>query len=209
QSITFQTPGTLTYSGPVTLAATGGGSGQPVTFSLVSGGNLAALAGANNATLTFSGIGQIVIRADQAAGGSFAAAPAATLTINVLPAPITITANNASRQFLQPDPAFTGTAGAAVNGDLLGESFTTTDQPGSPVGNYSIVPALTGPHAGNYAVTVVDGTLAVTPSPQAIAFAPLPNVQSPPTSTVTLSAIGGLSGNPVVFSATGPATETG
>jgi hypothetical protein len=77
QSITFTPASPITYSvSPITLTATGGGSGNPVTFSILSGPG--TLSGTNNATLTLTGVGAIQIAANQAGNGSYLAAPQVT-----------------------------------------------------------------------------------------------------------------------------------
>ena len=72
QTIDFPVSDPVPYgSMPITLPAFGGGSGNPVTLSVVSGpGTL------NGNTLTFTGIGSIVVEADQAGNANyFSAAP--------------------------------------------------------------------------------------------------------------------------------------
>ncbi|MDR3734099.1 MAG: chitobiase/beta-hexosaminidase C-terminal domain-containing protein [Acidobacteriaceae bacterium] len=70
QPITFTTtPTSVTWSSsipPITLSATGGASGHPVIFSIVSGGG--TLSGTNNNTLTLTAVGSTVIAASQAGG---------------------------------------------------------------------------------------------------------------------------------------------
>ena len=84
QTITnFNPPTNKTYGdGQITLSATGGGSTSPVTFSVVSGpGNVS---GTNNATLTITGAGIIVVKASQSGTSTFAAAAdvSASITVN-------------------------------------------------------------------------------------------------------------------------------
>ena len=82
QSIGFtdSLPSSANYSAGLsyTLSANGGGSGNPVTFSLVSGP--ATLAGSK---LTITGAGTVVIAADQAGNTTYAAAPEATQSITI------------------------------------------------------------------------------------------------------------------------------
>jgi hypothetical protein len=82
-------------------------------------------------------------------------------TLTVTQAPLTIAANNASRQVGASNPTFTGTVTGALNGDSFTESFTTTATTASPAGSYPIVPSVTGTNLADYSVTVVDGTLTV------------------------------------------------
>ncbi|MCX7791191.1 MAG: hypothetical protein N2378_11175 [Chloroflexaceae bacterium] len=86
-------------------------------------------------------------------------------TLAIIPAPLTVRANDASRPFGNPNPPFTVNYTGFVNGEgldvLQGElSFTTTATESSPPGAYPIVPSgLTSP---NYSITYVEGTLRVT-----------------------------------------------
>lgn len=82
QSINFTNPGTQTYSAtPITLSATGGASGNPVTFSYISGP--ATLSGTNNSTLTMTGTGMVTIRASQLGNANYNAAPDVDQTFEV------------------------------------------------------------------------------------------------------------------------------
>lgn len=89
QTITFQPPVTTFVNGsaPITLTATGGNSGNPVTFSIVSGPG--AVSGVNGATLNFNGAGSIVVQADQAASGQYIAATPVRQTFTITAAPST------------------------------------------------------------------------------------------------------------------------
>ncbi len=71
QTITFTQPSPVTWSPtsaipPIQLVATGGPTGNPVIFSIVSG--TGALSGANNSILTVKDIGTTVVAANQAGG---------------------------------------------------------------------------------------------------------------------------------------------
>jgi len=84
QTITFPQPASPVYYGvaPVTLSATGGASGNPVIFSIVSGPG--SLSGTNNSVLNITGSGTIVIAANQAGNIDYNAAPQVTQSITVL-----------------------------------------------------------------------------------------------------------------------------
>jgi len=87
-----------------------------------------------------------------------------TLTIN--PAPLTITANDASAVFGQTIPPFTGALVGIQNGDQIAATYSCAAIPGSLAGNYPIVPSLVDPDnkLGNYTVGLVNGTLTITPA---------------------------------------------
>jgi large repetitive protein len=85
QTITFGMLASVTYGvSPITLAATGGASNNPVTLSITSGGAFGSLSGTNNSILTITGAGSITVTASQAGNANYAAATnvAQTLVIN-------------------------------------------------------------------------------------------------------------------------------
>ena len=87
--------------------------------------------------------------------------------LTVDPAPLTVTALDATRLYGGADPAFAvrydgltaGDGSAALGGAL---SFSTAAGPSSPVGDYAVIPA--GLVSGNYAISYLPGTLSVTPA---------------------------------------------
>ncbi len=87
------------------------------------------------------------------------------------PAPLTVTADSASRVYGAPNPAFTANYGGFVNGDaasvISGQAvFNTGAGNSSPVGTYPIAPSAGTLSAANYSfANFVDGTLTVTPAP--------------------------------------------
>jgi len=103
---------------------------------------------------------------------SDASSTSSLLAQTVNPAPLTITANNTSRQYGQANPAFTASDSGFVNGDgpsaLSGTPLCTSPAtPSSPVGSYTINCA--GVSSSNYAITFALGTLTITPAPLMIA----------------------------------------
>jgi phage/plasmid primase-like uncharacterized protein len=89
-----------------------------------------------------------------------------TVSLAVSPAPLTVTAANASREFGAPNPGFTGTITGLANGDNITATYSTTATVASPVGTYPIVPSLVDPdnRLTNYTTNLVNGTLTVTPT---------------------------------------------
>jgi hypothetical protein len=87
------------------------------------------------------------------------------LTVGV--ANLAVTANNASRAYGAANPAFSGTITGIQNGDNITATYATTATISSPAGTYQITPTLVDPNhrLTNYAVTVNNGTLTVTPAP--------------------------------------------
>ncbi len=88
-------------------------------------------------------------------------------TLTVTAAPLTVTANNASRAYGIANPTFTGTITGLVNGDTVNATYSTAAVLNSPVGAYAIVPAVTGVSA-NYTLSTVNGTLNVTQNPSSL-----------------------------------------
>ena len=86
QSITFPAIAPQHTNATVGLTATGGGSGNAVTFSLVPGGPGVL----DTTNLTFTGVGDVLVKADQASGGNYNAAPTVTNLIRVF----SVTPNN-------------------------------------------------------------------------------------------------------------------
>jgi probable HAF family extracellular repeat protein len=77
--------------------------------------------------------------------------------------PLTVTANNATRPYGAPNPAFSGSITGIQNGDNITATYATAATPTSTVGMYAIVPTLVDPGGklGNFAVTLNKGTLTV------------------------------------------------
>jgi hypothetical protein len=106
QTISFTAPSPVTYgSAPITLSATGGTSGNPITFSILSGpGSI------TGSTLTINGAGSVVVAANQAGNATYAAAAQVTQSIVVNPAPAAIAvANSASTVLAQNAVTLTAT----------------------------------------------------------------------------------------------------
>jgi hypothetical protein len=84
----------------------------------------------------------------------------------VTPAPLTVTAANASRPFGATNPVFSGVITGLRNADNILATYNTTAATNSPIGKYPIVPQLVDPDnlATNYSVILVNGTLTVTSS---------------------------------------------
>jgi hypothetical protein len=86
-----------------------------------------------------------------------------SVNLVVSPAPLTVTAANASRPYGQTNPVFTGTITGVTNGDNITAIYSCSATAGSPVGTYPIVPSLVDPNdrQTNYTVSLVNGTLTV------------------------------------------------
>lgn len=116
-------------------------------------------------------------------------------SLTVMPATLTVTADNFTRPFGATNPVFTVTYSNFVNGETLGTSdvagaplLTTAATTYSPIGVYDITNAIGTLTSTNYTFTLVDGQLTIT------------NAVS--TNSLTASANPALPGTPVVFADT-------
>jgi hypothetical protein len=123
--------------------------------------------------------------------------PSSTLstTLNVTPAPLTVTVNNATRVFGAPNPTFTGTITGVLPGDTITATYSTTATAASAAGTYPITATLTAggtTNLSNYTVTNTPGTLTITPA------------VAPAVTTTTLASSGSpvVAGTNVTFTAT-------
>lgn len=168
QTISFTPPTAKTYGdAAISLSATGGASGNPVTYSVVSGPG--TVSGTNNATLTITGAGTIVVKASQAGSTNYAAAPDVTASIVVSPKSLTITANNTSRAYGAANPANPGFAVSGLAGtDSIGSVSYTYAASATATASVGTTHALTPSSAifssgaaSNYTPTYVDGVLTI------------------------------------------------
>jgi hypothetical protein len=118
QTIRFTPPNSPMNYGisPVTFSATGGKSGNQVTFSIVSGPG--SLSGPYNSVLTVTGTGTIVIAANQAGNTNYAAAPQVTESI-VVAQFAALTAPTPSSLLTGSTATFTWSAGFGITAYAL------------------------------------------------------------------------------------------
>ena len=179
---------TITYgaNGSVTVTVSSG-SGTPTgNVSLSVDGGTAATKALNSGSATFTNTditalatpnaGNHTLDASYAAQGNYDAS-AATGTLTVNPAPLTVTANNRMKTYGQT-VTFAGTefsTSGLVNGDTVASVTLTsagaaaTATVAAPGPTYPITPsAAEGTGLGNYTVSYVDGMLTVNPAPLTI-----------------------------------------
>jgi sugar lactone lactonase YvrE len=151
-TITWATPAAITYGTALSNSQLNASASIPGTmnYSVLLGNKLPA--GTHTITATFT--------ATDTSYGSFQ--KSVKLTVNK--APLTITAQNASRDEGKANPSFTVTYSGFVNGEderVLGGTltFNTNATINSPAGTYTITPS--GLTSSNYAITYVNGTLTV------------------------------------------------
>jgi uncharacterized repeat protein (TIGR01451 family) len=218
QSISFTTPATGTVAGSATLTATGGGSGNPVVFTVdpSSGSGVCTVSGTNGtngtytATVTYTAAGSCVIDANQAGNASYTAAQQVQQTITVNQAPA----------FVIGSPPLTAVTGQAYD--------YTFEASGTPAPSYalasgapswlSVNPAtgeVTGtPPAGttsfSYAVTATNVVGTATAGPFTVTVTK-PSANADISATLTCPAsmtVGGTGTCTLTVANAGPATAT-
>ena len=207
-------PVTVAYGvSPITLAATAT-SGLAVSYTVTSGpGHI------SGSELVVTGAGTIVVTASQAGNAEYATAPPVSQSLTVGQAPLTVTANSASKVLGTANPTFSATITGFVNGDTQATpgaysgtpGFSTTATTTSPYGTYPITVSLGTLASTNYLfANFVPGTLTITGSAsQSITFSPLSPVTYGVVSTLHLTATAS-SGLPVTYHVvSGPGTIAG
>jgi hypothetical protein len=117
-------------------------------------------------TVTITGAGNCTIKASQGGDANHYPAQDVSRSFAIARAPITIKADNASREYGEPNPSFTGSIVSGLkNNDALSVTASSSATAASGVGTYDIVPELSGAKASNYDVTAQNGTLTVTAAP--------------------------------------------
>ena len=206
QTIDFSPPTSGVVGDQPTLTATGGGSGNPVVFT-VDASSTAGACTIAGAVVTYTGAGNCVVDANQAGNATYAAAPQVQGTI--------VVSSGIGTQTIDFTPPASGVVGGhatlTATGGGSGNPVVFTVDASSTAGACTIAGAVvTYTGAGNCVVDAnqagngeyaaapeVQGTIVVDTGTQTIDF-------TPPASGVvgrraTLTATGGGSGNPVVF----------
>jgi hypothetical protein len=86
--------------------------------------------------------------------------------LTITPAILTVTPADASREYGDPNPSFTGTITGIKNGDNITASYASVATQASVVGSYDITATLNDPttRLANYTVTLNKGKLTITPA---------------------------------------------
>ncbi len=208
QSITFTStpPNPALVGGSYTPTASGGASGNPVTFSIDPSAN--GSCSISGATVTFVAVGTCVIDANQAGNASYEAATQVQQSFDLVLGTQTITFTSTP-----PNPAVVGgTYTVTASGGASGNPVTFSIDP-SANGSCSISGAtvtfvaagtcvIDANQAGNAsyeAATQVQQSFAVLGT-QSITFTSTPPNPALVGGSYTPTASGGASGNPVTFS---------
>ncbi len=191
QQIDFPAISNQTTTSTVMLGASGGGSGNPVNFSVTAGP--AVLSGGNS--LTFTGAGSVTIAASQAGNANYLDAPQVTRAFNVTKTTASVTLDGLNQVYDGAPRIVTATTNPAGLNVLV--LYGSSLVPRVNAGTYNITASISDPIYQGTAT----GTLVVAKAPQNISFDAPPDQLA--TAVVPLSASGGGSGNPVTFAVTG------
>jgi sugar lactone lactonase YvrE len=226
QTITFNPPPTspVTYSPGLnfSLVATGGASGNPIVFTI--DGSSSGTATISGTTVTVTGAGTLVIDANQAGNANYAAATQVQATVQVNKASQTISFTPpVSRVTYAPGLTIplVATGGASGNAIIFTLDGTSTGTGTISGGMLTVTGAGTlvidANQAGNTdytAATQVQVSVVVNKASQTISFTqPASPVAFAAGLTIPLSAMGGGSSSPIIYtldaSTTAPATISG
>jgi len=135
---------------------------------------------------------------------------AASVSLVVLPAPLSVTASNATRLYGTANPVLTGALAGLVNGDNVSVTYATPATASSPVGIYPIASSLVDPdhRLGNYALAVSNGSLTVTPAPLTVQAADATRVYGQTNPAFTGAITGSVIGDNVTATYSCAATAT-
>ena len=127
QTINFVAPASAAAGTSAALSATGGGSVEPVTFSVdqASHPGVCSVSGPNGSTVSYTAPGTCVIAADQAGDHAFAPAPRVLQAVTVLSAPQTI-------EFTAPNTGVVGSSAVlSATGGPSGQPVRFSVDPGA------------------------------------------------------------------------------
>lgn len=193
QSISFAPIPDQLATATVTLAATGGASGNPVTFRVTNGP--AEIAGNE---LSFTGAGVVTVFASQSGNASFADAPEVARTFTVTKAPAGVSLSGLTHVYdgtAKVASASTNPEGRSVRFTYEGSSVAPTR-----AGSYEVVATIDDPRYQGSAT----GTLVVTRATPSLVFGTVSDQFIG--ASLVLAATGGGSSAPVLYEvASGPA----
>jgi hypothetical protein len=125
-------------------------------------------------------------------------------TLTITQTPLTITVDDAIRQYGQSNPQFTSTTHVTLNGvtrvgtlngDAIDITYSTPATAASPVGTYPINATASGVHAGSYLITIVPGALTVTPAHLTVVVGNTSRAYGAPNPAFTSTVSGALNGD--------------
>ena len=128
--------------------------------------------------------------------------------LTITPAPLSVTADNASRVYGDPNPVFTGTIVGIKNADNITATYTSVANAASPVGTYPIVANLIDftHKLSNYTVTKTDGVLTITQAPLTVTAADATRLYGNPNPVFTGTIVGIKNADAITATYSSPAT---
>jgi uncharacterized protein YegJ (DUF2314 family) len=202
-SLSLAVSGAFTYGGTVTLTATiSSGPTGAVSFydgtTFLGTGNISGTTAIF--TTTYLAAGQHYLKATWPGNSSYAALTSYSMEQTISPAPVTVTASNASRIYGAGNPALNYSYSAFANNQtssvITGGSVSVSTSAGatSSVGNYPIT-ASGSLTASNYSFIYQNGTLYVTQAPLTVSANNLSRTYGAPNPALTYSVYGLLNGD--------------
>ena len=204
-----------TYGTPVSVTVSVGSPGGTVSGSVtlsLDGATASSMTLSNGSAVFNLGVlnaGPHLLSASFAGQGSFSAS-SATGPLSVAQAALTVTANNATRSYGSPNPAFSGNISGIQNGDNITAIYGSAATPASPVGSYDITSTLSDPgnKLSNYTVTRNRGTLTITAVTVTISANNATKTLSAPNPTLNWTASGFVNGDNGSVLTTNPTCNT-
>ncbi|MEQ8713714.1 MAG: MBG domain-containing protein [Cyclobacteriaceae bacterium] len=159
QVVTFTAIPDKIYGDQPFILSANASTGLPTTFQVLLGP-----ARVNGNSLTITGSGEVIVQADQAGNGNYAAG-LATRTFTVAKAPLKVIADALTRSYGATNPEFTVSYEGFVNGDDEGDitppvASTQADET-SPVTAEGYPISLSGGSSDYYELTLVSGVLTI------------------------------------------------
>jgi uncharacterized repeat protein (TIGR01451 family) len=129
-------------------------------------------------------------------------------TLTVTPAALSVTSDNISRVYGDPNPVFTGTVLGIKNSDNITATYTSIASAASAVGTYRIVANLIDltHKLGNYTVTKTDGVLTITQAPLTVTAANASRLYGDPNPVFAGTIVGIKNGDAITATYSSPAT---
>ena len=154
--ITWTNPAAITYGAALTSSQLNATANVSGSFAYTPASGAVLYAGTNALSVVFTPTNTV----DYSSATD-------TVSLVVLPAPLTVTASNASCQYGAAIPILSGTITGLQNNDNITATYSCSATTNSPVGTYAIVPTLVDPNGllVNYSVVTNNGTLTVTSPP--------------------------------------------
>ena len=211
QTIVFTLGDKYTYGTTIALTATGGASGLPVSFAVVSGGEAASLDLMIYDLTVIKGVGYVTVEATQPGNEEYLPATPVDRSFDAMPAPLTIRATDQSKVYGEGLPALEVTYAGYVLEDTAASltsppTTTTPADAGSHVGTYPITAS--GAADPNYSISYVDGTLTVTRASLTIAADSSSKVYGKPLPALTVSYSGFVAGDTAASLTSQPTATT-